>query len=109
VGARNCAPLPAPIKSLGGSGAVDFHIPSIKKRTYYMLPIITSLVQTLAVNGLGLLAGAVQAKGKEFIESKIGARIPENPSHEDLIKLKQLEIEQEQLLCNTHSNRKSSR
>ena len=38
-----------------------------------MLPIITSLVQTLAVNGLGLLAGAVQAKGKEFIESKIGA------------------------------------
>ncbi len=54
-----------------------------------MLPIITSLVQTLAVNGLGLLAGAVQAKGKEFIESKIGARIPDNPSHEDLIKLKQ--------------------
>ena len=71
---------------------------SIKKRTHSMLPIITSLVQTLAVNGLGLLAGAVQAKGKEFIESKIGARIPENPSHEDLIKLKQLEIEQEQLL-----------
>ncbi|MDF9787021.1 hypothetical protein M2122_000001, partial [Polynucleobacter sphagniphilus] len=31
----------------------------------------------LAVNGLGLLAGAVQAKGKEFIEGKIGARIPE--------------------------------
>ena len=61
-----------------------------------MLPIITSLVQTLAVNGLGLLAGAVQAK--EFIESKIGARIPDNPSQEDLIKLKQLEIEQEQLL-----------
>ncbi len=63
-----------------------------------MLPIITSLVQTLAVNGLGLLAGAVQAKGKEFIENKIGARIPDNPSQEDLIKLKQLEIEQEQLL-----------
>jgi len=63
-----------------------------------MLPIITSLVQTLAVNGLGLLAGAVQAKGKEFIEGKIGVRIPENPSREDLIKLKQLEIEQEQLL-----------
>ncbi|MDH6504750.1 hypothetical protein [Polynucleobacter sphagniphilus] len=63
-----------------------------------MIPIITSLVQTLAVNGLGLLAGAVQAKGKEFIESKIGARIPDNPSQEDLIKLKQLEIEQEQLL-----------
>jgi hypothetical protein len=98
VGARNCAPLPTPIKSLGGSGAVDFHIPSIKIRTYYMLPIITSLVQTLAVNGLGLLAGAVQAKGKEFIESKIGARIPDNPSQEHLIKLKQLEIEQEQLL-----------
>jgi len=63
-----------------------------------MLPIITSLVQTLAVNGLGLLAGAVQAKGREFIESKIGVRIPDNPSQEDLIKLKQLEIEQEQLL-----------
>jgi hypothetical protein len=63
-----------------------------------MLPIITSLVQTLAINGLGLLAGAVQAKGKEFIESKIGARIPDNPSPDDLIKLKQLEIEQEHLL-----------
>ena len=63
-----------------------------------MLPIITSLVQTLAVNGLGLLAGAVQAKGKEFIESKIGARIPDNPNQEDLITLKELEIVQEQLL-----------
>jgi hypothetical protein len=63
-----------------------------------MIPIITSLVHTLAVNGLGLLAGAVEAKGKEFIEHKIGVRIPDNPSQEDLIKLKQLEIEQEQLL-----------
>jgi hypothetical protein len=63
-----------------------------------MIPIFTSLVQTLAVNGLSLLAGAVQAKGKEFIEKKTGVRIPDNPSQEDLIKLKQLEIEQEQLL-----------
>lgn len=63
-----------------------------------MIPIFTTLVQTLAVNGLSLLAGAVQAKGKEFIESKTGVRIPDNPNQEDLIKLKQLEIEQEQLL-----------
>lgn len=63
-----------------------------------MIPIITSLVHTLAVNGLGLLAGAVEAKGKEFIERTIGARIPDNPSQDDLIKLKQLEIEQEHLL-----------
>jgi hypothetical protein len=63
-----------------------------------MIPIVTSLVHTLAVNGLGLLAGAVEAKGKEFIERTIGVRIPDNPSQEDLIKLKQLEIEQEQLL-----------
>ena len=40
--------------------------------------------------------GTSQRQG--IIESKIGARIPDNPSHEDLIKLKQLEIEQEQLL-----------
>lgn len=95
VGALNCAPLPTYLRRLWGGELLNT---SIKKRTYYMLPIITSLVQTLAVNGLGLLAGAVQAKGKEFIESKIGARIPDNPSQEDLIKLKQLEIEQEQLL-----------
>jgi hypothetical protein len=63
-----------------------------------MLPIFTSLVQTLAINGLSLLAGAVQAKGKEFIEKKTGVRIPDNPNQEDLIRLKQLEIEQEQLL-----------
>jgi hypothetical protein len=63
-----------------------------------MIPIVTSLVHTLATNGLGLLAGAVEAKGKDFIERTIGVRIPDNPSKEDLIKLKQLEIEQEQLL-----------
>ena len=46
-----------------------------------MLPIFTSLVQTLAVNGLSLLAGAVQAKGKEFIEKNSGAiRVESEPT-----------------------------
>ena len=65
-----------------------------------MLPIIAGLLTTLAQNGLTTLAGAIQAKGKEVIEDKLGVKIPENPSPADLLKLKQLENEHEEFLIN---------
>lgn len=63
-----------------------------------IVPMISSLVQTLTANGLGLLAGAIEAKGKAFIEQKMGVRILDNPSQADLIALKRLEMEQEEML-----------
>jgi hypothetical protein len=33
-----------------------------------MIPIVASLLGTLAQNGLGLLSSAIQAKGKEVVE-----------------------------------------
>jgi len=45
-----------------------------------MLPLLAPLLSTLASNGLSMLAGAIQAKGKEVIEDKLGVQIPEEPS-----------------------------
>ena len=63
-----------------------------------MLQLLTPLLSMLASNGLNLLSGAVQAKGKEFIEEKIGMKIPDNPSAEDLTKLRLAEMEHEETL-----------
>lgn len=62
-----------------------------------LLPILTSL----ASNGLNLLAGAVTAKGKEYVESELGVKIDSlTQSEEGLFKLKQLETEHEEFLIN---------
>lgn len=63
-----------------------------------MIPIIGGLLATLANSGLSLLSGAIQSKGKEFVENKLGVKIPENPTNEDIFKLKQLELEHEETL-----------
>jgi hypothetical protein len=39
-----------------------------------MIPIVASLLGTLAQNGLGLLNSAIQAKGKEVVENTLGVK-----------------------------------
>jgi len=63
-----------------------------------MIPIIGALLGTLAENGLGLLSSAIQAKGKEVVENTLGVKIPDNPTPEDVAKLRQLQYEHEERL-----------
>ena len=63
-----------------------------------MLPILAGLLSTLASNGLGVLAGAITAKGKEFVEDKIGMKIPDNPTSEQMVELKKAEMLHEEVL-----------
>jgi hypothetical protein len=53
-----------------------------------MLPILASLLGSLAENGLGLLSSAIQAKGKDVVEKTLGVKIPDNPTPEDVAKLR---------------------
>ena len=63
-----------------------------------MIPIVATLLGTLAENGLGLLSSALQAKGKEVVENTLGIKIPDNPSPEDVAKLRQLQFDHEERL-----------
>ena len=63
-----------------------------------MIPIVASLLGTLAENGLGLLSSAIQAKGKQVVENTLGVKIPDAPTPEDVNKLRQLQFEHEERL-----------
>jgi hypothetical protein len=63
-----------------------------------MIPIVASLLGTLAENGLGLLSSAIQAKGKEVVENTLGVKISDNPSPEEVAKLRQLQFDHEERL-----------
>jgi hypothetical protein len=63
-----------------------------------MLPILASLLGSLAENGLGLLSSAIQAKGKEVVENTLGVKIPDNPTAEDVSKLRELQFAHEEKL-----------
>jgi len=63
-----------------------------------MIPIVASLLSSLAQNGLGLLSSAIQAKGKEVVENTLGVKISDNPTPEDVSKLRQLQFEHEERL-----------
>jgi hypothetical protein len=63
-----------------------------------VIPIIASLLGTLAENGLGLLSSAIQAKGKEVVENTLGVKIPDAPTPEDVSKLRQLQFDHEEKL-----------
>jgi len=63
-----------------------------------MIPIVASLLTTLASNGLGLLSSAIQAKGKEVVEQTLGVKIPDNPTPEDVSKLRQAQYDHEERL-----------
>jgi hypothetical protein len=63
-----------------------------------MIPIIASLLGTLAQNGLGLLSSAIQAKGKEVVENALGVKISDNPTDAEVSKLRQLQFDHEERL-----------
>lgn len=63
-----------------------------------MIPIVGALLGTLAENGLGLLASAIQAKGKQVVEEKLGVKISDNPGPEEVAKLRQLQFDHEERL-----------
>ena len=63
-----------------------------------MIPIVASLLGTLAESGLTLLSSAIQAKGKEVVEKTLGVKIPDSPTPEDVSKLRQLQFEHEERL-----------
>lgn len=63
-----------------------------------MTPVVAGLLATLAENGLGLLSSAIQAKGKQVVEEKLGVKISENPSAEEVSKLRQLQYDHEERL-----------
>jgi hypothetical protein len=63
-----------------------------------MIPILGALLGTLAENGLGLLSSAIQAKGKEVVEKTLGVKIADNPSPEEVTKLRELQFQHEERL-----------
>lgn len=63
-----------------------------------MIPIVGALLGTLAENGLGLLASAIQAKGKQVVEEKLGVKISDNPTPDEVEKLRRLQFEHEERL-----------
>jgi hypothetical protein len=63
-----------------------------------MIPILASLLGSLAENGLGLLSSAIQAKGKEVVENTLGVKIPDAPTPEDVSKLRELQFAHEEKL-----------
>lgn len=65
-----------------------------------MLPVILApILAKLAENGLNLIADAVTAKGKEFVEDKLGVNIEKSvQSEEGLLKLKQAEMDHQEFL-----------
>jgi hypothetical protein len=63
-----------------------------------MIPIVASLLGTLAQNGLGLLSSAIQAKGKEVVENTLGVKISDAPTPEDVAKLRQSQFDHEEAL-----------
>ena len=54
-----------------------------------ILPVLAPILATLAANGMGLLAEAVQKKGKNFIEDKLGIDLSQEPTDEVLAQWKE--------------------
>lgn len=68
-----------------------------------MLPFLAPILTSLASSGLSVLAGAIQAKGKEVIEDKLGVKIPDSAEQltpELIQELKIKEMEHEEFLVN---------
>lgn len=68
-----------------------------------MAPLIAALLQGLAAKGLSTIAGAVAAKGKEWVEDKIGVKIPDDAdglAGDKLVELKKAEMLHEEVLAN---------
>lgn len=66
-----------------------------------MIPLLAPLLSMLASKGMSVLAGAIETKGKDFIEDKLGIKIPSDASQltpEFLQELKIKEMEHEEFL-----------
>jgi hypothetical protein len=64
-----------------------------------MTPLLIPVVSKLAQSGLSLLADAVTAKGKDYIEDKLGVDLTDSVKTEQgLIQLKQLELDNQKIL-----------
>ena len=59
-----------------------------------MIPVVAALLQ----NGLSLVANAVLAKGKDWVEQKTGVKLGDNLTPEQVTLLKQKEMEHEEEL-----------
>jgi hypothetical protein len=59
---------------------------------------IPAFIAPLLAQGLNLLANAAVAKGKEWVEEKTGVDLGQPLSQEDLLKLRQYEMDHEQEL-----------
>lgn len=63
--------------------------------------LLAGVLKTLAANGLGMLANAVIAKGKDVVEKELGVKIPEKAEEltpEKMAELKALEFKHEEFL-----------
>ena len=56
------------------------------------------IIQTLLTNGLGLVANAVMAKGKEWVEDKTGIKLAPDMPPEQIAQLKIAEMQHEEEL-----------
>lgn len=63
-----------------------------------MVPVVGALLGTLAESGLNLLSSAIQAKGKEVVEKTLGVKISDNPTPQEVEKLRQLQYDHEERL-----------
>ena len=59
---------------------------------------IPALIAPLLAQGLSLIGNAVMAKGKEWVEERTGVKIQPNMSDEDLLRLRQYEMDHEEEL-----------
>jgi len=64
-----------------------------------MIPAALAAILTpLLGNGLNLVANAVMAKGKDFVEKKLGVELKPDMSPEDLVKIQIAQMEHEEEL-----------
>lgn len=62
-------------------------------------PLLAPLLATLASNGLGLIADAVKAKGKDVVEKTLGVKLEDSVKSEaGLIELQKLQVLKEKQL-----------
>ena len=59
---------------------------------------IPALIAPLLAQGLSLIGNAVMAKGKDWVEEKTGVKIQPNMSDEDMLRLRQYEMDHEEEL-----------
>ena len=64
-----------------------------------MIPAaLASILKPLLANGLGLVANAVLAKGKGYVEQKLGVELKPDMTADEIIRLKTAEMEHEEEL-----------